>query len=83
MMFDMLATISRKDYTTRRERCQQGIAKTKTQGKYKGRQEDTERNALIQKHLQAGLSSWNEIQTLIGCSRGAIAKQAAILKYGG
>jgi DNA invertase Pin-like site-specific DNA recombinase len=79
-MLDMLAAISRKDYTTRRERAAQGIQKAKSQGKYKGRQEDTERNALIQKHLQAGLSSWNEIQALIGCSRGAIAKQAAILK---
>jgi DNA invertase Pin-like site-specific DNA recombinase len=80
MMLDMLAAISRKDYTTRRERSAQGIEKAKTAGKYKGRKEDTTRNQLIQKHLQAGLSSWTEIQALIGCSRGAIAKQAAILK---
>jgi DNA invertase Pin-like site-specific DNA recombinase len=80
MMLDMLAAISRKDYTTRRERSAQGIEKAKTAGKYKGRKEDTTRNQLIQKHLQARLSSWTEIQALIGCSRGAIAKQAAILK---
>lgn len=80
MMLDMLAAISRKDYLTRRERCQQGIAKAKTQGKYQGRPEDTARNELIQKHLTAGQSSWSEIQTLVGCSRGTIAKQAALLK---
>ena len=80
MMLDMLAAISRKDYITRRERCAQGIEKAKSAGRYRGRVENTERNRLIQKHLQAGLSSWNEIQELVGCSRGTIAKQAAILK---
>ena len=80
MMVDMLAAISRKDYTTRRERAAQGIQKAKSQNKYKGRQEDAERNLLIQKHLKAGLSSWSELQALVGCSRGAVAKQAAILK---
>ncbi len=80
MMLDMLAAISRKDYTTRRERCQQGITKAQNQGKYKGRQEDGERNELIRKHLQAGLSTWSEIQALMGCSRGTVAKQAGYLK---
>lgn len=42
--------------------------------------EDTERNLLIQKHLKAGLSSWNEIMSLVGCSRGTVAKQAALLR---
>lgn len=80
MMLDMLAAISRKDYTTRRERAAQGIAKAKKEGKYKGRVEDTDRNLQIQKQLKSGLSSWNEIQALFGCSRGTVAKQAALLK---
>lgn len=80
MMLDMLAAIARKDYTTRRERAAQGVQKAKAAGKYQGRVEDTERNALIQKHLKAGLSSWNEIMALVGCSRGTVAKQAALLK---
>lgn len=80
MMLDMLAAISRKDYTTRRDRAAQGIAKAKNEGKYKGRVEDTERNLQIQKQLKSGISSWNEIQALFGCSRGTVAKQAAILK---
>jgi len=80
MMLDMLAAIARKDYTTRRERAAQGVQKAKAAGKYHGRVEDTDRNALIQRHLKAGLSSWNEIMALVGCSRGTVAKQATLLK---
>lgn len=80
MMLDMLAAISRKDYNTRRDRAAQGVQKAKAQGKYKGRAEDGKRNALIQRHLLTGISSWNEIMEMVGCSRGTVAKQAAILK---
>ncbi len=80
MMLDMLAAIARKDYEDRRRRAAQGIEKAKAKGKYQGRVEDTERNALIQRHLKAGQSSWNEIMELVGCSRGTVAKQAALLK---
>ena len=80
MMLDMLAAIARKDYITRRERAAQGVQKAKAAGKYQGRIENTERNALIQRHLKAGQSSWNEIMELVGCSRGTVAKQAALLK---
>jgi DNA invertase Pin-like site-specific DNA recombinase len=54
MMFDMLTAIARKDYTTRRERAAPGVAKAKAAGKNRGLTLDTERNALIQKHLKAG-----------------------------
>lgn len=80
MMLDMLAAIARKDYTTRRQRAAQGVEKAKAAGKYRGRVEDTDRNTLIQKHLKAGVSSWSEIMALVGCSRGTVAKQAALLK---
>ena len=80
MMLDMLAAISRKDYTTRRERAAQGVVKAKAAGKYQGRVEDVHRNQLIQRHLKAGQSSWIEIMELVGCSRGTVAKQAALLK---
>ena len=80
MMLDMLAAIARKDYVTRRQRAAQGVEKARAAGKYRGRVEDTERNALIQKHLKAGVSSWSEIMALVGCSRGTVAKQAALLK---
>jgi DNA invertase Pin-like site-specific DNA recombinase len=80
MMLDMLAAIARKDYVTRRQRAAQGVEKAKAAGKYRGRAEDTERNALIHKHLKAGVCSWSEIMALVGCSRGTVAKQAALLK---
>jgi DNA invertase Pin-like site-specific DNA recombinase len=80
MMLDILAAITRKDYATRRGRAAEGVQKTKAAGKYQGRMEDTERYTPIQKHLKAGLSSRNEIMALVGCSRGTVAKQAAILK---
>jgi DNA invertase Pin-like site-specific DNA recombinase len=80
MMLDMLAAIARKDYEDRRRRAAQGIEKAKAKGVYKGRKEDTERNALIQRHLKAGQSSWAEIMKLVGCSRGTVAKQAELLK---
>lgn len=80
MMLDMLAAVARKDYEDRRRRAAQGIEKAKAKGVYKGRKEDTERNALIQRHLKAGQSSWKEIMELVGCSRGTVAKQAELLK---
>lgn len=80
MMLDMLAAISRKDYTSRRDRAAQGILKAKAAGRYRGRIENVERNSLIQRHLQSGVSSWKEIMKLVGCSRGTLAKQAALLK---
>lgn len=80
MMLDMLAAIARKDYEDRRRRAAQGIEKAKAKGAYKGRKEDSDRNALIQRHLKAGQSSWNEIMELVGCSRGTVAKQAQLLK---
>ena len=55
----------------------QGQAKAK--GKYKGRAEDTERNAGIAGMIAAG-QSWNTIQSATGCSRATIAKIAKRLK---
>jgi DNA invertase Pin-like site-specific DNA recombinase len=47
MRLDMLAAIARKDYYDRRRRQWQGIAKAKTEGKYRGRPEDKKRNTAI------------------------------------
>lgn len=79
MMLDMLAAIARKDYEDRRRRQAQGIAKAKTEGVYKGRPEDTERNAAIVKMLLAG-QSWNTVIKATGCSRSTLSRLAARLK---
>jgi len=65
-----------KDYTDRRRRQAQGIAKAKGLGIYRGRPEDTERNAGIADMLAKGVS-WTTIQKTTGCSRATIAKVAA------
>jgi DNA invertase Pin-like site-specific DNA recombinase len=60
MMLDMLAAIARKDYDDRRRRQVQGIAKAKSQGKYRGRPEDKKRNTAIMYMLRRGMS-WSSI----------------------
>lgn len=52
MMLDMLAAIARKDCVTRRQRAAQSVEKAKAAGKYRGRAEDIERNALIQENTK-------------------------------
>ena len=41
----MLAAVARKDYETAADALLQGIAKAKAQGSYRGRPENTDRNA--------------------------------------
>lgn len=75
MLLDMLAAIARKDYDDRRRRQAQGIAKAKSQGRYRGRREDTARNAGILKML-AAKQSWNSIIAATGASRSTLARLA-------
>jgi DNA invertase Pin-like site-specific DNA recombinase len=75
MMLDMLAAVARKDYEDRRRRQAQGIAKAKAGGAYRGRPEDTHRNAGIAGMLRSGMS-WSAIQAAAGCSRATVAKIA-------
>jgi DNA invertase Pin-like site-specific DNA recombinase len=75
MLLDMLAAVARKDYDDRRRRQAQGQAKARAEGKYRGRPEDTERNAGIASLLAEG-RSWSFIQDMTGCSRATIAKIA-------
>jgi DNA invertase Pin-like site-specific DNA recombinase len=76
MMLDMLAAVARKDYEDRRRRQAQGIVKAKAAGAYRGRPEDTDRNAGIAGMLRSGMS-WSAIQAAAGCSRATIAKVRA------
>lgn len=73
MLLDMLAAIARKDYDDRRRRQTQGIAKAKTDGRYKGRPEDTARNEAISKMLKAG-QSWSSIVAATGASRSTLSR---------
>ena len=75
MMLDVLAAVARKDYEDRRRRQAQGQAKAKAEGRYKGRAENTQRNAGIAAALRAG-ESWSAVQAAFRCSRATIAKIA-------
>ena len=79
MMLDMLAAFARKDYEDRRRRQSQGIAKAKSEGLYKGRPENVERNAAIMKMLENG-QSWSAIVAATGASRGTLLKLSKRLK---
>ncbi|WP_316153440.1 recombinase family protein [Cupriavidus sp. BIC8F] len=79
MMLDMLAAIARKDYTDRRRRQAQGIAKLKAEGGYKGRKPDVQRNAAIMNMLRRG-DSWNTIIAATGCSRSTLSRLAQQVK---
>jgi len=75
MLLDMLAAIARKDYDDRRRRQAQGQARAKQDGRYRGRVENTERNAAIEAALRGGMS-WSQVQAATGCGRAHVAKIA-------
>lgn len=72
MLLDMLAAVARRDYEQRRERQQQGIARAKREGKYKGRQVNQSRYDAINRLIESG-SSWSQVQKVLGCSRATIS----------
>lgn len=69
---DMLAAVARRDYEQRRERQQQGIARAKREGKYKGRQVNQSRYDAINRLIASG-GSWSQVQKVLGCSRATIS----------
>lgn len=82
MLLDMLAAIARKDYEDRRRRQAQGIANAKAQGLYKGRPENTAKNAAITAMLKEG-RTWSQIQALVPVSKATLAKLSKELKASG
>lgn len=79
MLLDMLAAIARKDYEDRRRRQTQGIAKAKEQGRYKGRPEDTGRNAALMDMLRKG-QTWASITKTTGVSTSTLSRLAKRVK---
>lgn len=68
MMLEMLAAIARKDYLDRRRRQAEGIAKARANGKYGGRQANTQKHELVIKLREQG-NKIDDIVTLSGMSR--------------
>ena len=76
MMLDVLAAVARKDYTDRLRRQNQGIAKAQTEGAYRGRPENVDRNKSIVAMLDKGIT-WAAIIDATGCSRSTLGKLSA------
>ena len=76
LLLDMLAAVARKDFTDRRRRVADGVARAKLAGGvYLGRREDVARNASIAIMLKKGVS-WSQVQAATKCSRATVAKIA-------
>lgn len=74
-MLDLGAAMARDDYETMRKRQQQGIARAKQLGKYKGRKINENLHDDIREYLAMG-RTYSEIQARLHCSSNTIAKIA-------
>lgn len=79
LMMDIAAHYAHEDYTKRRQRQAQGIAKAKKSGLYKGRPADTTLRDKIASYLNKGGHTYAEIAKLCDCSVGMVAKVKKIL----
>ena len=55
MLIDILATMARQDYETRRKRQQQGIERAKSEGIYIGREKNQEAREIVREMLEQGV----------------------------
>ncbi|WP_298187587.1 recombinase family protein [uncultured Pseudomonas sp.] len=81
MLLDMLAAVARKDYEDRRRRQDEGIAKAKAQGAYKGRGVDKEKHARIMALLSKG-TGIREAAKLLGVSTSTVIRARDKAKEG-
>ena len=80
MLIDIMATMAREDYTKRRQRQAQGIARAKAENKYKGRPADINLRSKIESYLNKGGNTYAEIAKLCDCSVGMVAKVKKIIE---
>lgn len=75
-MLDLGAAMARDDYETRVNRQRQGIAKARTEGRYKGKQANTARYEKIIDLLDVGMS-YSKIQSMLDCGSATISRARA------
>ncbi len=81
LLIDVFALMARDDYETRRKRQAQGIAKAKSEGKYKGRAPNHELREKIKIMLENKMP-WSAIKKTLGCSSSTISKVRTEMKSG-
>lgn len=79
MLLDMLAAVARKDYTDRRRRQAEGVAKAKAAGAYRGRKIDEKKHEQIAELIAKGFS-WSKVTELTGASRSTILRVVNLQK---
>jgi DNA invertase Pin-like site-specific DNA recombinase len=79
LMMDIAAHYAHEDYTKRRQRQAQGIAKAKAENKYQGRPADTALRDKVASYLNKGGYTYAEIAKLCDCSVGMVAKVKKII----
>lgn len=75
MLIEILSAMAREDYTKRRERQKQGIAKAKAAGKYKGKPANLEKHKEILQ-LRKDCPDWSQrkMASVLKCSLGTVNK---------
>jgi DNA invertase Pin-like site-specific DNA recombinase len=68
MLIDILATMARQDYETRRARQAQGIEKAKSAGVYTGKPKDEEAREMVRDLLEKGVEP-NRVMKAANISR--------------
>lgn len=73
MLLDILAAGAYKEYKERERKQAEGIAKAKSEGKYKGKQADSELHERIERLIHAKFSITDTFKTA-GCSRSTVVR---------
>ena len=80
LLIDLMATMSHKDWLSRRQRQKQGIERAHTQGKYRGKQADQERHQKVLYYRQVKKLSIRETADATGYSQSQICRIQAQYK---
>nr|WP_242461289.1 hypothetical protein [Citrobacter freundii] len=83
MLIDLMAAMSHKDWLSRRLRQKQGIERAHTQGKYRGKQADSERHQKVMYYRQVKKLSIQETAEATGYSCSQVCRIQALHKITG
>lgn len=83
MLIDLMAAMSHKDWLSRRLRQKQGIERAHTQGKYRGKQADSERHQKVMYYRQVKKLSIQETAEATGYSCSQVCRIQALHKATG